>query len=463
MLPEDGLKRKHSEEDKARERLGRFTNHAPSSLAEGTTFQKAIRTGVVRLNRPFEFHSIPIALLQKEFGEFRDDCEAAPSVQAQKLSRQLTVAACEWHENESARVRMVYDIFTEYAELYLAPGKIPGTAYSTDGNLLAHIVPPAIRECRLETGCALFEAIGYYANYLRYKIDVSGTCFPCVLMLDVGKSAFFLSPETISYQRVGSSLAFYGCLWTGTQIFVEPLIPSYDLTTHSAEEAGRRAIASSLSAFMNITKRLETHYASVPDLPLRDPSYPYPTSYNDKDGRQINFKYERRVEEKLIFMVMTDTDERAVAKFTRRYSADAHTFLASLGHAPSLRAVTPLPGGWILVVMDLSPFPLLSELNLSDKLREQVRLKITNIVRTLHENRFVHGDIRSVNILVEYEALARGEDFGIHLLDFDWAGWIGEAKYPTRVNTETVRRPEGVADGEYITCDHDVGMVNLLW
>ncbi|KAH9967022.1 hypothetical protein BGW80DRAFT_1447570, partial [Lactifluus volemus] len=84
-----GPKRKHSEETEARKLLRRFADHAPSSLADATTFQKAIRTDLVRLNRPFEFHTIPIALLQKEFGAFRDDCEAAPSVQAQKLSLQL--------------------------------------------------------------------------------------------------------------------------------------------------------------------------------------------------------------------------------------------------------------------------------------------------------------------------------------------------------------------------------------
>jgi hypothetical protein len=180
------LKRKHSEETEARELLRQFANHAPSSLAEAATFQKAIHKNLVCLNRPFEFHTIPIALLQKEFGEFRDDCEAAPSVQAQKLSLQLTVTACKWHNDELSRTKMVYDVFKEYAGLQLSES-IPGTHYTTDGNLMAHIV------CKLEKGCALFEAIGYYANFL--KDQVGGTRFPCVLMLDVGKSAFFCPPK----------------------------------------------------------------------------------------------------------------------------------------------------------------------------------------------------------------------------------------------------------------------------
>jgi hypothetical protein len=188
-----GLKRKHGKEPEAL--LRQFADHAPSSLAEATTFQKAIRTDLVHLNRPFEFHTVPIALLQKEFGEFRDDCEAAPSVQAQKLSLQLTVTACQWHDDELSRTTMVYDVFKEYAGLQLTQETIPGTRYRTDGNLMAHIIPPAIRKCKLEKGCALFEAIGYYANFLKDKLNVSGTRFPCVLMLDVGKSAFFFVPQ----------------------------------------------------------------------------------------------------------------------------------------------------------------------------------------------------------------------------------------------------------------------------
>jgi hypothetical protein len=76
-------------------------------------------------------------------------------------------------------------------------------------------------------------------------------------------------------------------------------------------------ITITLSAFMNIMKCLNAHYAGVSDLPLHDPSYPYPTSYDDKDGWQINFRYECWVDEKLVFIVMTDTNEWVVMKFMR--------------------------------------------------------------------------------------------------------------------------------------------------
>ena len=84
-----------------------------------------------------------------------------------------------------------------------------------------------------------------------------------------------------------------------------------------------------------------------------------------------------------------------------------------------------------------------------------------SIVRTLHEGGFVHGDIRDANLLIDRASLA-SDDVTIHLIDFDWAGCVGEAKYPIGMNCETVRRPEGIEGGSlslssmtsrwYLTC-----------
>ncbi|KAF8336168.1 hypothetical protein F5887DRAFT_841756, partial [Amanita rubescens] len=149
-------------------------------------------------------------------------------------------------------------------------------------------------------------------------------------------------------------------------------------------------------------------------------------------------------------------------KFTRRYSEDAHRLLAQLGYAPRLRAVMRLPGGWIMVVMDYSEYTQLCDpmLQISDDMRHTVKAKVSEVVQKLHDAGFVHGDIRSPNVLVDCRTLTSKDGIKIHFIDFDWAGRQGEAIYPMRVNNVTVRRPEGASDGKPILVEHDIAMVN---
>jgi len=250
---------------------------------------------------------------------------------------------------------------------------------------------------------------------------------------------------------------------------VEPLTPTYDLTTHWADEIARNAIASSLDAFKKTIRSLEEYYKTLKSAPLVDSAsplirtFPYQTSYRDKDGQEAKFKYQSRIDEKLVFRALGDDGEDLCVKFAKRYSEDVHQFLADLGHAPRLRAVISLPADWFMIVMDFSKFVRLVEVlpRLADS-KGRLKSKIQDIVQKLHDNNFVHGDIRDVNILVDPETLT-GDDCSIYLLDFDWAGNEQEARYPTRVNTISVQRPEGVADGELITKSHDMEMVSRLF
>jgi hypothetical protein len=213
--------------------------------------------------------------------------------------------------------------------------------------------------------------------------------------------------------------------------------------------------------------RLEDHYRKVAAtpvfIPLNDRNYPYKASYKDEMGRQINLTYKSRVAEGLIFTAEPDADDLGLlfVKFTRKYSDKVHRFLARLGYAPQHRASVALPGGWKMVVMDFSDYSPLRGVALPLQLRHVVKTKVLDIVRTLHNNGFVHGDIRDANILLDRDTLSP-DGCSVHLIDFDWAGNIGEVTYPMRINTKTITRPEGVSDGAPITPDHDIEMVNML-
>jgi len=75
----------------------------------------------------------------------------------------------------------------------------------------------------------------------------------------------------------------------------------------------------------------------------------------------------------------------------------------------------------------------------------------------LHQEGWVHGDIRDSNIMVKKSSPF--ETF--QLVDFDWSGRIGEARYPLDVNTTSVKRPDAVAGGELIKAEHDIEMSSL--
>jgi RIO-like serine/threonine protein kinase len=80
-----------------------------------------------------------------------------------------------------------------------------------------------------------------------------------------------------------------------------------------------------------------------------------------------------------------------------------------------------------------------------------------NIV-TLHEAGYVHGDLRDINIM------ARGKgELEFMLIDFDWAGKVGEVKYPMYVNRKDVWRPDDAYDGQLITVEHDMQMLDAMF
>ncbi|PFH50412.1 hypothetical protein AMATHDRAFT_145129, partial [Amanita thiersii Skay4041] len=448
-----GVKRKRDTQDEIVNELrllAPILRHAPSSFSTPSVFFDEDVANIVLCNRPFKFDTIPITLFQEEFGQFQDDCMMNPSSKVQELLKVLTVAVCKSYSSENKRGDIISNIFEAHANVYLL-AKIQMTEYITDGNLRSKVMPAVILECKNESECALFQAIARYVQFLKMQVTYfRNTRFPCVLMTVVG------------FEN-GSCIGFYGCLWTGQKLHVKLLAPVYDLATPWEDEVDRRNIAAGLQAFLNIIPRIDAHHTSLSKLPLQKRTYPYKTDYRDESGQQINFRYTERIEKKLVFAARTDEGAPLIVKFTRHYSADAHRFLAQLGHAPQLRAVTALPGGWKMIVLDFSRYIALEDIPFSFESQSIVISRVSEILHKLHNYGYVHGDVRSINILVDPGTLTNTTGCAIHLLDFDWAAKIGEATYPMRINTTTVRRPKGVTDGQLITAEHDMEMVQWLF
>jgi hypothetical protein len=269
-------------------------------------------------------------------------------------------------------------------------------------------------------------------------------------------------------------LGFCGAVWDGNQVRAEPLTPLFDLSVHWRRGAAH-TIASALDALVAAINNIEAHYraieaagraksASMKDgLRLQKArGFPFLSSY---DEGSTAFTYHNRLaDDKLIFSAALDQHEVDVflVKFSRRYSEAAHRYMASRDSAPNLRRCVQISKEWTAVIMDRSTYELLFDSGLSSENKEKVRSKVRSVVQLLHEGGFVHGDIRDTNILFDRGSL-ESEDVLIHLVDFDWAGRIGEAKYPVNINKTGVRRPHDVVGGQPITQEHDLEMVTLLF
>ena len=76
----------------------------------------------------------------------------------------------------------------------------------------------------------------------------------------------------------------------------------------------------------------------------------------------------------------------------------------------------------------------------------------------LHQANFVHGDVRKANIMVRKDGKA-----GFMLVDFDWAGIVGEVRYPANINKVDFWRPDDVSDGMLIRFEHDIAMLENMF
>lgn len=144
-----------------------------------------------------------------------------------------------------------------------------------------------------------------------------------------------------------------------------------------------------------------------------------------------------------------------MVKFTPTYCAGMHRLLAALPtpRAPTLHFCDRVDsvGGLFVVVMDyVAPaIDTLWSAAHSTALREAVG--------ALHAQDYVHGDIRRPNIILV-------DDANLMLIDFDWGGSEGQAKYPSSIfpDEPSIQWYRDVTRGGAVKKDHDLHFVEKL-
>jgi serine/threonine protein kinase len=126
-----------------------------------------------------------------------------------------------------------------------------------------------------------------------------------------------------------------------------------------------------------------------------------------------------------------------------------------MGFAPALKGFERVAGGWHMIVMDA----ITDEFSLVDRPSASLYEPIKKKVVALHQQGYVHGDLRDTNLMVRKNGATE-----MMLFDFDWAGEIGKVRYPINVNRgPNLTRPGGAYDGELITADHDMEMLDIMF
>ena len=146
-------------------------------------------------------------------------------------------------------------------------------------------------------------------------------------------------------------------------------------------------------------------------------------------------------------------------KFAAKYNQDAHRRLAEAGLAPKLWFCERVAdvGGLYVVVMDYVELDDITSLH--DDYPGVIH-SLRRAVQLLHEDDLVFGDLREPNILV----CGNGSDASVMLVDFDWCGKEGEARYPCSINLDrkAINWHRDVCRGGFMKKEHDRWMFWVL-
>ncbi|KIO01674.1 hypothetical protein M404DRAFT_722430 [Pisolithus tinctorius Marx 270] len=429
--------------------LAQFKPKALSSIVRPSEFFKfqVIDGQTIYCNRPADAVAIiPPTLLHRAFGDFLHDCDVVELTSEDNffVMKLHTVMSNRYDDEQTCAVQL-RELFEGWGLTFMPSATHHG--YMTGGDMREGEYRYAIAEIKNEVGSTQADpynqATFHYVEFSRqYAETMALSPLPCFIIL-----------------LFGPLIMFAGAVWNVCPV-IQPLSFVLPLHYHPTDTYMQTEVARHLKAFKNAVVMLEGYYRSLslnnnPSCSHHSQLFPYPTSFKPL-GSNANatkeFKYTSQYPNKLIFFG-TLAGEPICIKFVRHYSVEVHRFSASRGRAPALHGFDTLHGGWYMVVMDsLDGYKDLCDVDPPPLVFERIRTHLDE----LHQHGYVHGDVRSMNIMVLESDMTE-----FMFIDFDWAGKIGEVRYPLNVNRE-IWRPSGVFDWAPIEAKHDMAMLKHI-
>lgn len=261
-----------------------------------------------------------------------------------------------------------------------------------------------------------------------------------------------LCPEpAFIIQLAGPNLIISGCIF-GEHPCVDRLVPPLWLVPQPHDNEAMIKIAIVFKALKRAMFALNAYYCNLPKI--QNPRFPQYQSY-EFEGRKYEIKYTEQMKNHL-FLGTVD-NEKVVIKFTETYCEEAHTLLAELGYAPRLYWCGGVTSRFQMVVMEyVSGCHVLDYISKYPDAVQPIKTQCTSALKCLHDRSLCHGDFRHTNMLVR-------DSGNICILDYEWAGKVGQVRYPFYMNHQHIEWPTGASDGELITKDHDTHWVDQIF
>ena len=384
------------------------------------------------------FHGDTVSLYYSGFAEFEKLCKSiVPTWQDCQHVAEICYNMEQYFADEPARQGCFNRLLTSYLGICVAQGSVNTNC---DGGTVSY--PALVNEYKNEVGAggcdSYTEAMSYYVQMLKH----------CTTWEHWAQPAFLC-------ELVGPHFMISGIVY-GERIICVDRLDSVWLVTQPNVPWAMERVVKVFAALKKCVCDLYSEYQSIQSAPetnshcLKFPRFP---TFQEYDGNII--QYERRLGVNLFCGVVNSS--KVLIKFTHTYCAEAHKLLEEKRLSPRLYHVFESHNMKAIVMELLEGFrPIDVYLSsVGEEQRARAKINCLTALQVLHDNDYVHGDFRPCNILVL-------NDESIRIVDFDWSGKVGDAKYPLFMNRAEIEWPDGAWDGQCIEKVHDIYFCNKL-
>jgi hypothetical protein len=249
-------------------------------------------------------------------------------------------------------------------------------------------------------------------------------------------------PKNVS----GATISFHGLLIFDSQVRCVPITDIFVCNDHEVTRdreplyAAFHAATVLLNSISEDAKKLKLQPVAIPSHHRRFPDVKSLCDFGDVNGqKRIYFQIVKSLADVTTATTTTDcllyiaqkqdsdgttTDGTTIlVKFSQKYGKELHSFSAEKGFAPKLLGFECLPGGWLGIAMEyFSSASSIVDSPLVYNLQDIWIQEMKTIVTELHNNGYVHGDLRLPNFIVDGKRLL--------LVEFDWGGECDKATFP---------------------------------